>query len=673
MPDPGHLRHGRRVCSRPRAAPSTPSSSSPDQYTPSRERADACASAASAPPRLRSTRPSASRRPACTPSSAWAACSRRHAGAGARRAPAGELAEGAAGSSPSSRPRRSCAVAVRRAAAQVAARRRAARRGGAPLHAARAARAARSRRGRARSARRRTTSTARVLRAARDLVSRDTSQLDASEISGAAIQSLAENLSDSVVAPLLAYAAGGLPGRRGLPRAQHRRRDVGLSHARVAAPRPGRGARPTISPTSCPRALTALLIAARAPQRTRGAARSRCATTGSHPRPTAAGRWRRWPAAWACASSSATPTRSTPRRRRRHRPTSAARSESSVGKALMVQGCTSHAGKSYLTAALCRLLADEGLRVAPFKAQNMSNNAGVTDDGRELGRAQIVQAAAARIAPAGAHEPRADQAGGRHALPGRRAGRGRSRDLAAALARAPRARSGRSCASSLHSLLDDYDVVVIEGAGSPAEINLRDGDIVNMAVALEVAAPVLLCCDIDRGGAFAHLLGTWHCLAEAERDAARRLPAQPLPRRRVAAGAGPRLARGAHGRAHAGRRFPGSTSRCPRRTASRCRARPARGASRSSHCPGSRTSTSSRHSARMRAMCARPAEIEAAAAIVIPGTKSTLADLEWLRSTGIAGAIGRRAAAGVPVLGICGGLQILGPQRARSARCRGWR
>ena len=71
---------------------------------------------------------------------------------------------------------------------------------------------------------------------------------------------------------------------------------------------------------------------------------------------------------------------------------------------------------------------------------------------------------------------------------------------------------------SLHGLMDDYDVVVIEGAGSPAEINLRDGDIVNMAVALEVAAPVLLCCDIDRGGAFAHLLGTWQCLSEPERD-----------------------------------------------------------------------------------------------------------------------------------------------------------
>ena len=87
----------------------------------------------------------------------------------------------------------------------------------------------------------------------------------------------------------------------------------------------------------------------------------------------------------------------------------------------------------------------------------------------------------------------------------------------------------------MHGLSDDYDVVVIEGAGSPAEINLRAGDIVNMAVALEVGAPVLLCCDIDRGGAFAHLLGTWHCLREAERDLLAGFLLQPLPRRRVAA------------------------------------------------------------------------------------------------------------------------------------------
>jgi adenosylcobyric acid synthase len=187
-----------------------------------------------------------------------------------------------------------------------------------------------------------------------------------------------------------------------------------------------------------------------------------------------------------------------------------------VGKALMVQGCSSHAGKSYLTAALCRVFADEGLRVAPFKAQNMSNNAGVTADGRELGRAQIVQAAAARVAPEARMnpvlvKPEADTRSQVVVLG----------EADHAISRLPwrerRARLWPVVCASLHGLLDDYDVVVIEGAGSPAEINLRDGDIVNMAVALEVSAPVLLCCDIDRGGAFAHLLGTWHCLSVVER------------------------------------------------------------------------------------------------------------------------------------------------------------
>ena len=227
--------------------------------------------------------------------------------------------------------------------------------------------------------------------------------------------------------------------------------------------------------------------------------------------------------------------------------------------------------------------------------------------------------------------------------------------------------------SSLHGLLDDFDVVVIEGAGSPAEINLRDGDIVNMAVALEVSAPVLLCCDIDRGGAFAHLLGTWHCLAEDEREL---LAGFLLNRFRGDASLlapGPGVARGAHRRADA-RRHP--VARHPAARGGRRRA-PGRGAataaSPSSRCPGSRTSTSSRRSA-SHARCARsPAELETAAAIVIPGTKSTLADLEWLRTTGLAGAIARRAAAGVPVLGICGGLQMLGRTRARPARRRGRR
>ncbi len=325
----------------------------------------------------------------------------------------------------------------------------------------------------------------------------------------------------------------------------------------------------------------------------------------------------------------------------------------------MVQGCTSHAGKSYLTAALCRLLADEGLRVAPFKAQNMSNNAGVTADGRELGRAQIVQAAAARIAPEARMNPVLVKPEGDTRSQVVVLGEA-DHELSRLPWRERRARLWPVVKQSLHGLLDDYDVVVIEGAGSPAEINLRDGDIVNMAVALEVGAPVLLCCDIDRGGAFAHLLGTWHCLSEDERgllagfllnrfrgDPSLLAPGPewleertgvptlgvvpwlgvPLPEEdgvalqgvaggdgRIAVVALPRIANldefaslGAH-------------------------ARYVRG----------------------------PAELAGASAVVLPGTKSTLSDLEWLRTTGLAGAIVRAAGAGVPVLGICGGLQMLG-------------
>ena len=324
----------------------------------------------------------------------------------------------------------------------------------------------------------------------------------------------------------------------------------------------------------------------------------------------------------------------------------------------MVQGCTSHAGKSYLASALCRLLADEGLRVAPFKAQNMSNNAGVTADGRELGRAQIVQAAAARIAPEARMnpvlvKPEADTRSQVVVLG----------EVDHEISRLPwrerRQLLWPVVRESLHGLLDDYDVVVIEGAGSPAEINLRDGDIVNMAVALEVSAPVLLCCDIDRGGAFAHLLGTWHCLAQ---DGARRCSRASCSTASAATRRCSRPGPSGSRSAPACRR-----SACPvdRRAAARGGRRGAAGhgarvRSRSSRCRGSRTSTSSRRSARTLRYVRTPEELEDAATIVIPGTKATLADLDWLRSTGLAGAIARRAAAGVPVLGICGGLQMLG-------------
>lgn len=182
----------------------------------------------------------------------------------------------------------------------------------------------------------------------------------------------------------------------------------------------------------------------------------------------------------------------------------------------MVQGCTSDAGKSYLVAGFCRLYANRGIRVAPFKAQNMSNNAGVTPEGGEIGRAQLLQAQAARIAP-DVHmnpvllKPEADSRSQVIVL-------GKSNpELQAIPWQSRKMHLWETVKESLALMQSRYDLLIIEGAGSPAEINLRAGDIVNMSVALQAQAKVLLASDIDRGGAFAHLLGTWHCLAENER------------------------------------------------------------------------------------------------------------------------------------------------------------
>ena len=179
-------------------------------------------------------------------------------------------------------------------------------------------------------------------------------------------------------------------------------------------------------------------------------------------------------------------------------------------------------GKSVLVAALCRMLRQDGFRVAPFKAQNMSNNSYVTPDGGEIGRAQAVQAEAAGVDARVEMnpvllKPEADS----HAqvvLLGRPLTSARARDyfdLKATL--------WTAVAQSLDTLRRQYDVVVIEGAGSPAEINLKATEIVNMRVALYAAAPVLLCGDIDRGGVFASLVGTLQLLDDAERAAVKGL------------------------------------------------------------------------------------------------------------------------------------------------------
>ena len=184
-------------------------------------------------------------------------------------------------------------------------------------------------------------------------------------------------------------------------------------------------------------------------------------------------------------------------------------------KPIMILGCTSDAGKSLIVTAICRLLANRGVNVAPFKAQNMSNNAAITEDGLEIGRAQYLQAIAAKVTPSALMNPvllkPSAETFSQVIINGKV-----DTDISNMPWMARKKLLWPKVVEALTTLQSEHEQIVIEGAGSPAEINLRQGDIVNMSVALACQADVYLVSDIDRGGSFAHLLGTWACLAEEE-------------------------------------------------------------------------------------------------------------------------------------------------------------
>lgn len=331
-------------------------------------------------------------------------------------------------------------------------------------------------------------------------------------------------------------------------------------------------------------------------------------------------------------------------------------------KALMIQGCTSNAGKSYLCAALCRMLSNKGYKVAPFKAQNMSNNAGVTTEGLEMGRAQIVQAQAARVkADVRMNpvllKPKADTAS-EVVLLGQA-----NQEISEMPWRQRKILLWPHVKQALASLQSEYDIVVIEGAGSPAEVNLRSSDIVNMRIAKEVQANVLLAADIDRGGAFAHLLGTWHCLEPDERSLLRGFLLNRFRGDASLLSPAPEWLEEQTGVPTLGV-IPWLNIPLPEEDGVSIEQLPT-----SNHNQGFVAVTRLPRISNLDEFAplgellrwvTTPQELAGAQAVIIAGSKSTAADLDWLRASGLAAAIVRLAEQGVPVLGVCGGLQMLG-------------
>jgi adenosylcobyric acid synthase len=335
---------------------------------------------------------------------------------------------------------------------------------------------------------------------------------------------------------------------------------------------------------------------------------------------------------------------------------------------LMVQGTTSDAGKSLLVTALCRWLARQGVRVAPFKPQNMALNSAVTADGGEIGRAQAVQAAACGIAPHTDMNPVLlkpnNDVGAQIIVHGRAIG-----NMEAAVYHDYK-RVARGAVLQSHArLAKAFDVIVVEGAGSPAEINLRAHDIANMGFAEAVDCPVLLVADIDRGGVFAHIVGTLALLSASERarvcgfvinrfrgDLALLEPGLDWLERETGKpvlGVLPWL-HGLH--LDAEDALPGD-SPCKAGDARKLRVAVPMIPRISNHTDFDALRSHPQVDFRF----ARADEgLPAADLIVLPGSKNVRGDLEFLRAQGWEPHLARHLRYGGKVIGICGGFQMLG-------------
>lgn len=331
------------------------------------------------------------------------------------------------------------------------------------------------------------------------------------------------------------------------------------------------------------------------------------------------------------------------------------------GKAIMVQGTGSHVGKSLLATALCRILRQDGYRVAPFKAQNMSNNAAVCADGGEIGRAQAEQAAACGIEPTTAMNPillkPCTDTGSQVVVMGRA-----TATLTAKEYQVHKVSLLPKVQAAIDSLLEDNEVVVIEGAGSPAEINLKQHDLVNMRTAAMADAAVLLVGDIDKGGVFAQLVGTFELLDDDERRRVRGLiinkfrgdldilrPGLDFIEKRLE-----RPVLGVVPYLHRLRIAEEDTipEELLRRSPRALRIDVIR------HPRIANFTDFDALGDTVRYVSEPPDDLPDA--VIVPGTKSTVADLRHLREAGFEAWIRGAQQAGVEIVGICGGFQMLG-------------
>jgi adenosylcobyric acid synthase len=350
----------------------------------------------------------------------------------------------------------------------------------------------------------------------------------------------------------------------------------------------------------------------------------------------------------------------------------------------MLQGTSSHVGKSIIATALCRIFHQEGRQVVPFKAQNMALNSYVTRDGLEMGRAQVAQAEAAGLEPQVDMNPVLLKPTGNSCsqviIQGRPLGNMSAREYHMGYS----LRAFSAVTAALERLKSRYDTLVIEGAGSPAEVNLKDHDIVNMRVAKYLQAPVLLVADIDRGGSLAAIVGTLELLDEEERNLVKGLiinkfrgdvslfqPAVDFLEEKTGKpvlGVVPFIE-------NLGIDDEDSVSLEDKQS------RPEHKALRIAVIQVPKISNFTDFDS----LAAEPdvsvyyvrddEEWGQPDLVILPGSKNTIEDMDWLRQTGLADRIQHAVEAGIPLIGICGGYQMLGryiadPEHSESAEDR---